>query len=118
MNKADLWVALRAKDFVISTVMGVAGNRRSCILVTVEKLQSSSTRTSFESTREERASSECAEMWLRSAVLTCSGMCTDERLPTWEALYLKITCFWRRMTKSRALCMICQPVISKEMTSD
>jgi len=78
MNKADLWVAMRAKDS-ISTVMGLARNRRSCISVAVEKLQSLSTRMSFESTREERASSKRAEIWLRSAVLTCNGMCTDER---------------------------------------
>lgn len=92
MNKADLWVALRAKDSISTTVMGVAGNRRSCILVVVEKLQSLSPRTSFESTREERASCECAEMWLRSAGLTCNGMCTDERWTGWKALYVKITC--------------------------
>lgn len=36
-NKADLWVALQAKDS-ISTVMGLARNRRSCISVAVEKL--------------------------------------------------------------------------------
>lgn len=89
------------------------GNR-----VAVEKLHCSTTRTSLESAREERVSRKCAEMWLRSAVLTCNGMCTDERFPTWQALYLKITCFWRRMIKSRALCLICQPVTTREMTSD